>query len=762
VLLLSTFAGGRAERVSPLYARGYAAIPEPQKVLLSGRDFLFADGWQLELGRGVEPRDIAVESLKEDLKSRDQIVLTERREASANVGVLHLAISPRSVEIGEAADADKNLLAEQAYRIDLRPTRIDITANAPTGLFYGVQTLLQLVKPLDGGFWLPGGQIVDWPDLQIRIIYWDDSHHLERLDVLKDAVRRAAFFKANGFAIKLEGHFQYKHAQPMVEPNALSPAQLQELTDYALRYHVQLIPYLDAPAHIAFILKHPEYATLRAFPESNFELCTTNPDAYKLLFGMYEDLLEATRGAKYFLLSTDEPWYVGLAHNAQCNEATRAKELGSVGKVLAEFVAKAAGFLHDHGRTVIFWGEDPLKPDDIASLPTYLINGEVYGPKYDPVFKAQGIRQMVYVWTQGEEPLFPEYYILPSTERLHPSPPRPAKVQQMFEHISLSTARQQSDLMGVFVAGWGDEGVHPESFWLGYATIAAYGWHPGSPDPSESMSAFYPLFYGPGATSMGRAYELMSLQAQFWADSWETAPTAARKPMFGNSYGIFNPPRPARAHTLPLPPVPTPDLLRLDWDWSQENARRVELASRFLIQNDELLDLLHTNLKRVQFNRYNLEVFLSIAQIYRQNLLMILELERLSSSLKSAQAAAPRQQYPQALAALDEALDAVEYIRQQRNGVIHNVSQTWYKTWLQRVAEANGRRFLHVLDDVQNPPPALTIDMSYLVYRELLLPLGDWAEKVLAVRNQYAQAHGLPLRNPGPDWKDTTALIPQE
>ena len=32
-------------------------------------------------------------------------------------------------------------------------------------------------------------------------------------------------------------------------PYALTPAELQELTDYGLKYHVQLIPYLDGPAH---------------------------------------------------------------------------------------------------------------------------------------------------------------------------------------------------------------------------------------------------------------------------------------------------------------------------------------------------------------------------------------------------------------------------------------------------------------------------------------------------------------------------------
>ena len=80
---------------------------------------------------------------------------------------------------------------------------------------------------------MPEGEIMDWPDLELRVIYWDDAHHLEHLEVLKAAVRQAAFYKINGFSIKLEGHFQYRHAAAMVEPYAMSPAELQELTDYA-------------------------------------------------------------------------------------------------------------------------------------------------------------------------------------------------------------------------------------------------------------------------------------------------------------------------------------------------------------------------------------------------------------------------------------------------------------------------------------------------------------------------------------------------
>ena len=471
-----------------------------------------------------------------------------------------------------------------------------------------------------GSLWLPEGEIVDWPDLQLRSILWDDAFHLKRLDVLKAAIRQAASYKINGFILKLDGHFQYKRAASVVEPYALSPADYQELTDYGLRHYVQVIPYLDAPAHDTFILKHPEYTTLRAFPESNYEFCTTNPETYKLFSAMFQDLLDANRGGKYILLSTDEPYYVGMAKNSQCNEVDPAKELGSVGKLLAEFVTKVGDGLHARGRTVIFWGEYPMKPDDIPSLPSYLVNGEVYGPDFDPAFKAQGIKEMIYTSTEGEEPLFPTYYPLPFTERLHPRRGSAGEVAGIFEHISFTTARQQADLMGAEVAGWRDAGVNPEADWLGYATGLAVAWHPGSPGPQELISSFFPLFYGPSATNMGRVYQLMSEQAQFWDDSWETAASNARTPLFGNSYSIFKPPRPAHDQTLPLLPVPSPQLLRVSFDWSQENARRLQLAATFLAENDELMDLLHMNLHRVEFNRYNLEVFLSVARLYRQNL----------------------------------------------------------------------------------------------------------------------------------------------
>ena len=752
VVILAAGVAAKAAPLSELGTRGYTVLPEPQRVSLAGADFAFGAGWTV-VHQGIAAADSAVTSLNEGMNSRFHITLSR----IARGGTITLALSPGSIAIGDALDADQSAIREQAYRIDLHPAAIAITANASAGLFYGVQTLLQLIQRRNGRFWLPEGQILDWPDLHLRQIYWDDAHHLERLETLRTAIRQAAYYKINGFVIKLEGHFQYRSAPAIVEPYALTPAELQSLTDYALKYHVQLIPYLDGPAHIAFILKHPEYSKLREFPDSNYEACAVNPGTYELYQGLFLDLLQANRGVKYFYLSTDEPYYVGLASQPECNEAAGAKQLGSVGRLLASFIARTAGWLHDQGREVIFWGEYPLKPGDIEALPSYLINGEVYGPDFDPAFRKHGIRQMIYVSTQGEERHFPGYFPLPSEERLHAEtrPHATPRVAEITSKISTDPARRNADLIGVVNAGWADAGLHPETFWLGYAAGTAAAWHLGT-DPAEAMSNFYRLFYGRDAVDLEKLYQLMSYQAQFWSDSWETRPSSSRKPIWGNSNHIYNPRQAAHDQFIPLPPAPD-STIRYESTWKAQNARRLELASAFLQQNDELLKLLNRDLQQAEFNRYNLKVFLSVAKVLRHNLTMLAALGRIDSLLGSAQDAAQKGRAEAAVAAIDQALQAAWDIRKERNAVLREVTQVWEESWLPRVEQANGRRFLHELDDVKDHPGDRTVDLSYMIERDFLLPFGEWVNHVIAARNQYANAHHLRPDHRMFNWKDKSA-----
>ncbi len=141
-------ASASAATASPLFARGYTVIPAPQQVTLSGGDFEFTGVWGLELAPGVKADDVAVTSLKEALAERFHLAL---REAKGKGGpAVKLVIDAQAVAVGEAADRVKSALAEQAYRLKLAPGGIVITGNSPTGLFYGVQTLVQLLKA-EGG-----------------------------------------------------------------------------------------------------------------------------------------------------------------------------------------------------------------------------------------------------------------------------------------------------------------------------------------------------------------------------------------------------------------------------------------------------------------------------------------------------------------------------------------------------------------------------------------------------------------------------------
>jgi hypothetical protein len=108
---------------------------------------------------------------------------------------------------------------------------------------------------------------------------------------------------------------------------------------------------------------------------------------------------------------------------------------------------------------------------------------------------------------------------------------------------------------------------------------------------------------------------------------------------------------------------------------------------------------------------------------------------------------------------VDQALELARAIRYSRNRVLADTTATWYKSWFPRVAEANGRRFRHELDDVKDHVPDRTVDMTYLIYRELRLPVGEWVDRLRAVRNQYAKAHSLPLRTDKFDWQDLRPIL---
>src|SRR5205085_8033656 len=100
-------AASYAATSSPLRSRGYTVLPAPQNVNLGAKDFEFTRAWRLELGPGIKPDDVAIQSLKRELRERFQLTLGVPGSAT---GVLRLAVAPNAVKVGTAEDAKKAAL----------------------------------------------------------------------------------------------------------------------------------------------------------------------------------------------------------------------------------------------------------------------------------------------------------------------------------------------------------------------------------------------------------------------------------------------------------------------------------------------------------------------------------------------------------------------------------------------------------------------------------------------------------------------------
>src|ERR1700680_2779878 len=223
----------RAQSATELWARGYAVIPAPQSVRLENGDIQIDDRWIIAPS-GIDVQEISVRTLRRDLTDWHRLNL---KTGAQGEYAIRLSIQPGVTKTGADPEIDK-----QAYRMHIGERSVDITGNAAAGLFYGVQTLLQLIKrDSSGALVLPKGTIEDWPKLQLRFLHWDTKHHQDRVETLKRYLYWSARFKANMIGFELEDKFEYPSHPVIGAPGAFTTRELQEIVDYGLERHIQVV-----------------------------------------------------------------------------------------------------------------------------------------------------------------------------------------------------------------------------------------------------------------------------------------------------------------------------------------------------------------------------------------------------------------------------------------------------------------------------------------------------------------------------------------
>ena len=533
-------------------------------------------------------------------------------------------------------------------------------------------------------------------------------------------------------------------------PGAFTPAELQEIVSYGLERFIQVVPVIQAPAHFAYVLKHPQFAHLRA-DGNNYQACLCDEETYKLIFRMYDDVIQATQGVDYFFVSTDEVYYAGI-----CAKCTQPYNPVNRSLKWAEFAKRARDHLASRGRRMLAWLEYPLLPEHLKLIPSDVIDGVIGEPEYIPIEKEKGMRQLAYVSMQGAEFLFPDHLPL---ERALRDPPAPGqaqdplefergmstgRLQAAFEQISFGRVWQANPI-GVFGAAWDDSGLHNETFWLGWSAVAQYGWTPGTPRVEQHAAEFMNVYYGPRAAGMVEIYRSLQRQARGWQRTWDRVVSKARGPGYGNSDGKgIGTTRYDR--TLEPPPLPTLPELKLEPRFAKKYASFLAQAEALSLENDQLVHALPANLGRADRNHYNLEVFLALARFIGHHWRLLVGLADAERSLDRARAA---QKPEDAVGRLVAAYRAVGRLARDGSQTFDDLRAVFEKSRHPKGRSVGGRTFVHVLDDTKDHWADRRPDLSYMIAPEQSIGLESWQKDLLRVIRSYAEAHKVPVKGLG-------------
>ncbi len=201
---------------------------------------------------------------------------------------------------------------EQGYFLFSEDSTIYLKADSIQGIYYGIQTLIQLLNSTNSKNLLRQVAIIDYPRLKIRGVSDDISRgQAATVENLKKFIKTLSHFKINHYyLVYMQDMFKFeKYPDIGTGRGAYSKAEIKDLFDYAKKHFVELIPIFQTIGHWENILHDENYWNYGEFPGSN-SLNIANEEIYILLDNMIEELREVFK-SEYFHIGADESWDVG-------------------------------------------------------------------------------------------------------------------------------------------------------------------------------------------------------------------------------------------------------------------------------------------------------------------------------------------------------------------------------------------------------------------------------------------------------------------
>ncbi len=308
--------------------------------------------------------------------------LADRLKPATGLPLSVEASAPGSGSISLALKSDAEL-GDEGYELTTTKEGISLSANAPAGLFWGIQTLRQMLPAAieatdrqDGPWQVATGTIRDFPQYSYRGAMLDVARHFFSVEDVKRYIDLIAAYKMNTLHLHLADdqgwRIEIKSWPKLTEIGGKSQVgegeggfytqeQYKDIVRYAQDRYIMIVPEIDTPGHTnAALASYPELNCNPKDPspkvyngiEVGFStLCTSNETTYKFLDDVVRELAALTPGP-YIHMGGDE------------SHVTPMKDY-------IPFIERVQGIVLSHGKRMIGWDEvtnAKLDPSSVAQF----------------------------------------------------------------------------------------------------------------------------------------------------------------------------------------------------------------------------------------------------------------------------------------------------------------------------------------------------------------------------------------------------------
>ena len=420
-------------------------------------------------------RDLA-ESLGERRIRVDTIATTGRYR----VELIRLGTARATQVMRDHKMVFDSAMTAEGYLLLADSSAAHIIGATSRGLFYGAQTLKQLITGTGAKAVLQAASIRDWPAMKYRGFHDDISRGpIPTLSYQKAQIRRFAAVKLNVYSPYFEHSLAYA-GNPLIAPprGAMTREDVRELVSYATKYHIDVIPEQEAFGHLHHVLKYELYSDLAETPHGHV-LAPGKPGSMELITSWFAQI-DTLFPSRFMHIGADETVELG---RGQTRDRVRAEGLG---KVYLQFVRDINTALKPTGKRLLFWADIAMESPQLVNI----LPKEMLAVCWD-YWSFNGFERCLKPFKDAGM----ETWVAPGVNNWNHVYPNNAVALRNIQ--AFVRDGQAFGATGVLNTNWDDDGdALFEQVWYGVLFGAAAGWQQGESSIPEFERAYGRIFHG--------------------------------------------------------------------------------------------------------------------------------------------------------------------------------------------------------------------------------------------------------------------------